>query len=67
MREKFAKLAELVKGMDWKKVIRNKKVWLAAFALFVAVLEAAGVPVAEGVQEWFDKIINFLGMIGFFG
>lgn len=59
------KLMEMLKGMDWKKAVRSKRVWLAAFALVVAVLEASGVHVGEGIQEGFEKILQFLIMIGF--
>lgn len=55
------------KETDWKKVIRSKKVWLAGFAMVIAILEAAGVPVGEGMKEGFDKIVQILTMIGFFG
>jgi len=60
-------IKDIFKKADWKKAARNKKVWLAAFALVVAVLEASGVHVGEGIQEGFEKILQFLIMIGFIG
>jgi len=60
------KWVELLKQVDWKKVVRNKKVWAAVVALFIAILEASGVPVGEEVLGIFQKVLNILSMLGFF-
>lgn len=59
-------IKDIFKKADWKKAARNKKVWVAAFALVVAILEAAGVPVGEGLQVYFEKFIQLMVMVGFF-
>lgn len=58
-------IKDLFKKADWKKAAHNKKVWVAAVALVVAILEAAGVPVGEGLQVYFEKFIQLMTTVGF--